>query len=159
MNAGTQPKKKSAGATFLSATYVVTLLMMALTGFGQLPIYKRYYVSDIPGMAWVANYYITRYIHYIGAMVLLVLMTYAVLNYFLVNRNRERLTGYAYAKAFLMAGIVVTGVFYLIKCLPGSISSPVLVHVIDLGHMGFAALLLAVSFYTLVFRKKWTVGR
>ena len=159
MNARTQSRKKSAGAAFLSATYVFTLLMMALTGFGQMPIYKRYYVSDIPGMAWVANYYITRYIHYIGAMVLLALTTYAALNYLLIKRNRERLTGYAYAKAFLMVGIVVTGVFYLVKCLPGTIFSPVLVHVIDLGHMGFAVLFLAVSFYTLVFRKKWTVGR
>jgi hypothetical protein len=32
--------------------YILTLFAMALTGFGQMPIFKRYYISDIPGMGW-----------------------------------------------------------------------------------------------------------
>lgn len=152
-------RKTPAGSTFLSVTYVLTLLMMALTGFGQMPIYKRYYLADIPGMAWLADYYVTRYIHYIGAMVLFALITHAMFNYLLLHRNHRRLTGYGYAGIFLMAGIIVSGAFYLVKNLPGSIFSPALVHVIDLGHMGFAVLFLAISIYTLVFRKKWAINR
>ncbi len=154
-----QSGKKSTGGAFLTVTYVFILLMMALSGFGQMPIYKRYYLADIPGMAWVANYYTLRYMHYVGAMVLFALIAYAALSYLLSDRNRRRLTGYGYAGSLLMAGIVVTGVLYLIKNLPGSIFSPALVHVIDLGHMGLAVSLLAISIYTLIFRKKWTVGR
>ena len=154
-----QSREKPARATFLSVTYVFTLLMMALTGFGQMPIYKRYYLADIPGMAWLADYYITQYIHYIGAMVLFALITYALLNYLFLNRNHRRITGYGYAGIFLMAGIIITGLFYLVKNLPDSIFSPALAHVINLGHMGFAVLFLAISVYALVFRKKWAVNR
>ena len=152
-------KEKPARGIFLSVLYVLTLLTMALTGFGQMPIYKRYYLADIPGMTWLADFYITRYIHYIGAMVLLALITYAVLNYLLLNRNNRRLTGYGYASIFLMAGIIITGIFFTVKNLSGFFFSPGFVHVINLGHMGFAVLFLAMSIYALVFRKKWAASR
>ncbi|MDO8941789.1 MAG: hypothetical protein Q7U75_01325, partial [Desulfobacterales bacterium] len=54
--------------------YMITLVTMTLTGFGQMPIYKRYYLSDIPGLEWLADFYLTRYAHYIGASVLLALV-------------------------------------------------------------------------------------
>jgi len=149
----TQSNKKPARGIFLSILYVFTLFTMVLTGFGQMPIYKRYYLADIPGMTWLADFYITRYIHYIGAMVLLALITYAVLNYLLLNRNNRRLTGYGYASAFLMAGIIITGLLFTVKNLPGFFFSSGFVHVINLGHMGFAVLFLATSIYALVFRK------
>jgi hypothetical protein len=132
---------------------------MALTGFGQMPIYKRYYLADIPGMTWLADFYITRYIHYIGAIVLLALITYTILNHLLLKRKIKRLTGYGYAGVFLMAGIIITGVFFTVKNLPGFIFSPGFVHLINLGHMGFTLLFLAISLYALVFRKKWAVNR
>ena len=152
-------KEKPARGIFLSVLYVLTLLTMALTGFGQMPIYKRYYLADIPGMTWLADFYITRNIHYIGAIVLLALITYAVLNYLLLNRNNRRLTGYGYISVFLMAGIIITGIFFTVKNLPGFIFSPGFVHVINLGHMGFTVLFLAISIYALVFRKKWAASR
>jgi len=152
-------KEKPARGIFLSVLYVLTLLSMALTGFGQMPIYKRYYLADIPGMTWLADFYITRYIHYIGAIVLLALITYAVLNYLLLNRNNRRLTGYGYISVFLMAGIIITGIFFTVKNLPGFIFSPSFVHVINLGHMGFTVLFLSISIYALVFRKKWAASR
>ncbi len=154
-----QSMEKPARAKYLSVLYVFTLFTMALTGFGQMPIYKRYYLADIPGMTWLADFYITRYIHYIGAMVLLALIAYAVLNYLLLNRNNRRLTGYGYASIFLMAGIIITGIFFTVKNLPGFFFSPGFVHVINLGHMGFAVLFLAISIYVLVFRKKWAASR
>ena len=45
--------------------YVLTVFFMALTGFGQMPIYKRYYLSDIPGFGWLAEFFIIHYIHYL----------------------------------------------------------------------------------------------
>ena len=51
--------------------YLLTVFFMSLTGFGQMPIYKRYYLSDIPGFGWLANFWTTRYVHYVGAALLL----------------------------------------------------------------------------------------
>ena len=51
--------------------YIMLVFMMALTGFGQMPIFKRYYIADIPGLGWLAAYWVTHYIHYLGAALLL----------------------------------------------------------------------------------------
>ena len=50
--------------------YLFLLFMMGLTGFGQMPIFKRYYIADIPGLAWTAKFYVTHYLHYLGAILL-----------------------------------------------------------------------------------------
>jgi len=30
--------------------YLTTTFLLVLTGFGQMPIFKRYYIADIPGL-------------------------------------------------------------------------------------------------------------
>jgi hypothetical protein len=44
--------------------YLITVLFLTLSGFGQMPIFKRYYIADIPGFGWLAQFYVTHYIHY-----------------------------------------------------------------------------------------------
>ena len=44
-------------------------LILLFSGFGQLPMYKRYNVIKIPGMEWSANYDITLVLHLIAAIV------------------------------------------------------------------------------------------
>ncbi len=44
-------------------------ILLLFSGFGQLPLYKRYYVVKIPGLAWSSNYEITLLIHYLAATV------------------------------------------------------------------------------------------
>jgi len=39
--------------------FALTITAMAISGFGQMPIFKRYYIADIPGLSWTADYYIT----------------------------------------------------------------------------------------------------
>ena len=40
----------SGGQRILRWLYVLTLIVMGFTGFGQMPIFKRYYIADIPGI-------------------------------------------------------------------------------------------------------------
>jgi len=42
-------------------------ILLLFSGFGQMPMYQRYNVVKIPGMAWSSNYEITLLIHYISA--------------------------------------------------------------------------------------------
>lgn len=46
----------------------VSGLVLLFSGFGQLPMYKRYNVIKIPGLEWSANFEITYVMHLIAAI-------------------------------------------------------------------------------------------
>lgn len=55
-------------------THWVTALSISIllfTGFGQMPIYKRYFVDQLPGLGWTSNFLTTLDIHYYAAAVLI----------------------------------------------------------------------------------------
>jgi uncharacterized membrane protein (UPF0182 family) len=130
---------------------------MALTGFGQMPIYKRYYMSDIPGFDWLADINVTRTIHYLGAALLLTLMVYAGLDFLLLKRKRLKLTGAGYLRILTMAGIVFSGIFIVIKNFPYIHFSDGFIIGINLSHIGAVMALLFTNLAGLIYKKRWTV--
>ena len=48
----------------------LSCFVLLFSGFGQMPVYKRYMVTDMPGLTWTADYFITLKMHYIAALVL-----------------------------------------------------------------------------------------
>lgn len=46
-----KPGKRKIGNWLYGFVFVV----MAFTGFGEMPIYNRYYISDVPGMGWTSD--------------------------------------------------------------------------------------------------------
>lgn len=44
-------------------------ILLLFSGFGQMPMYKRYNIIKIPGLGWSDNFEITLFLHYIGAAV------------------------------------------------------------------------------------------
>jgi len=58
--------------------WVVALstFILIFSGFGQMPMYKRYLVDTLPGLAWTSNYHITLNIHYLAAIVFVFAITY-----------------------------------------------------------------------------------
>lgn len=44
--------------------------VLIFSGFGQMPIYRRYGVANLPGLGWSGDYSVTLVIHYLAAMVL-----------------------------------------------------------------------------------------
>jgi heme A synthase len=135
--------------------YVFVLVVMAFTGFGQMPIFKRYYVSEIPGMGWAADFYLTHTLHYLGAMVLFALFAYAVTAYLLKGKNRARLTTSAYVRLVLLGGLVVTGIFRVFKNLPDVTFSPGVTLFIDLAHLGFMMLFGMAALIFIIFKQRW----
>lgn len=71
------------GGKYFFYLYGITILFISLSGFGQMPIFKRYYIADVPGLGWLAQYYITHIVHYIAAAVLIWIFTYRVTEYLL----------------------------------------------------------------------------
>jgi len=47
----------------------VSGLVLLFSGFGEFPMYKRYMVTDIPGLSWAGNFWIHLKIHYLAAIV------------------------------------------------------------------------------------------
>jgi len=144
---------------FLKRFYVFVLLVMAFTGFGQMPIFNRYYVSEIPGMGWAADFYLTHTIHYLGAIVLFALFAYAVTDYLLAGKSRARLTASAYVRLALLGGLVVTGIFRVFKNLPDVTFSPGFTLFIDLAHLGFMMLFGMAALIFLIFKLRWIEPR
>ena len=136
--------------------YVLTVFFMALTGFGQMPIYKRYYLSDIPGFGWLANFWTTRYVHYAGAALLLAIVTYMIVQHVILIRAQRKITLSGYLRGILLAGIVLTGVFFVIKNFAVFVFSPEFIIALNLSHLGFVMIFLLVNLYCLIFKKQWT---
>ena len=139
--------------------YILTLFFMALTGFGQMPIYNRYYLSDIPGLGWLANFYVTRNIHYLGAILLLALLFYGVFDFFFSRKRRLGLSRTGLLRAALLAGIVVSGALIVVKNFPHVYFSDGFVIGLDLFHIAAVMIFLLTNLVCLIGRMRWTVPR
>jgi len=139
--------------------YLTTTFFLVLTGFGQMPIFKRYYIADIPGLGWLAEFFVTHYLHYLGAIVLLALTAYIVADYFILKRNSRRMTATGYIRFSLLGGILVSGGLLVIRNLTGTNFSPEFIIFLDVTHLGLVMVFLFVSLYCLIRKKHWTTER
>lgn len=85
--------------------YWVTLFFITLSGFAQMPIFKRYYIADIPGLGWLAQFYITHLIHYICATILIGLIFYVLTDAVLTRTSLKRITKLGYVKILMLFGL------------------------------------------------------
>jgi len=136
-------------------SYLTTIFFLALSGFGQMPIFKRYYIADIPGLGWLAKFYITHYLHYLFAILLIALTSYVVAEYLIINRKRIKITISGFIRGALVSGLVITGILLVIRNLTGSGFPPGFIIFLDLSHLGLVMTLLMLGLYCIVFRKKW----
>jgi hypothetical protein len=133
--------------------YALTLVVLAISGFAQMPIFKRYYIADIPGLGWLARYYVTHLIHYLGAALLLGLVAYAVTGW--VSR-RSRLTGTGAVRAALLVGLIVTGVLRVIKNFSGVYMSADWIVFLDMLHIALVMAYIVAAVWAAVGKKRWT---
>jgi cytochrome b subunit of formate dehydrogenase len=66
----------------------LSTLALIISGFGQMPMYKRYYIADLPGLGWSADYSITLLVHYLAAMVLFFAVTFHLV-YHLITKDYD----------------------------------------------------------------------
>ncbi len=151
----TAGERSSRGVAWL---YTATLIVMALTGFGQMPIYNRYYMSDIPGLGWLADYYVTRNIHYVGAAVLLALLFYAGFDFLLKRKRKLKLTRSGTLRLALLAGVVVSGALIVVKNFPLVYFTDAFVIGLNISHLAMVMALFAANFTCMVYKKRWAAA-
>ena len=139
----------------IKPVYLFLLYFLGLTGLAQMPIFKRYYIADVPGLGWLAQFYVTQALHYIGAILLLFLIAYSTVVYFGLMRRRFSLTATAYFNITLLGAIVVTGILRVLKNLPGILFSPEFTMFIDISHLGFMLALIVFGILSIITKRKW----
>ncbi len=136
--------------------YVSALFFLTLTGFGQMPVFKRYYIADIPGLGWLAKFFVTHYLHYLVAVAFIAFVVYAVFDFFSLSGKDLKITVSGYLRGFMMAGILISGLLLVVRNLEGTLFSPGLIIFLDLAHLGLVMSFLATALACGVLKKKWT---
>lgn len=95
---------------FVHWTVALSTILLIFSGFGQMPMYRRYGISNIPGLGWSADYSITLPMHYIAAAFLLLAMAYHLVyhgilkQYDILPRKGDLKESYLIIKAMLTKG-------------------------------------------------------
>jgi len=137
------------------------VLYLAFYSAGIYRVWPDAYFSNVTislifqGWAGLQTFYVTHYIHYIGAILLLGLVAYCILDYFFTGRREFRLTASAYVRILLLGGIVITGIFRVLKNLPDVVFSPALTLFIDIAHLGFMMFYLLAALLFLIIKSGW----
>jgi heme A synthase len=135
--------------------YATTLFFITLSGFGQMPIFKRYYIADIPGLGWLAQFYVTHIIHYISATVLIAFVTYILFDFLFNGSRLNKITGFGYFMIAVLAGLIVSGALMVVKNLPNIYFGHNAIIALDLVHLSLCMMLIFMSLYTLIRKKRW----
>jgi phosphoglycerol transferase MdoB-like AlkP superfamily enzyme len=129
--------------------YIISLAALIFSGFGQMPIFNRYYLTSIPGLKWTGEFHITLIIHYLAAALFLGLTLY----YIILKAARKKLwpprSGPAWAKIIIFLVLIFSGIVLAARNISGVVLPPGLLVVASLVHvagtMGF--LLLAATWF------------
>ncbi len=118
-------------------------LGLALTGMGQMPIFSRYYIADLPGLGWLGNYQITAALHLaLGAALVFLLASYAA-SWLAAGRLRPMLTTAGKWRVALYGAVALTGVVRVMQNGSLAMVGPMQVRYLDWLHLGLAMGLLA----------------
>ena len=136
----------------LSWIYGITLFFITLSGFAQMPIFKRYYIADIPGLGWLADFYATHLLHYLFAWIFICLITYGLVDLILAKRPLSSIGRLAMTRGIVIAGLILTGCLMVIKNFSGTPFSHGLIITLDLSHLMLCMALLAIGAFRLIKR-------
>ncbi|MCP3899858.1 MAG: hypothetical protein GY707_09130 [Desulfobacteraceae bacterium] len=141
--------------TILKIIYFLSIFFLAVTGFGQMPIFKRYYIADIPGLEWLAQFYVTHALHYIAAMVLICLTFYIIFDNIFNRKNKTiKIIPSAYTKITMILVLMITGILMMVKNFAGTPFPPNFIIFLDITHLTFCMALLVYTMHTLLTKQK-----
>jgi len=122
-------------------SYVLLVLLLALTGAMQMPIASRYRITAVPGLAWLGDFWLTHKLHAAGAVGLLFLCGYVATRWLLEWRREHSLSAFGWARVVVMLLIILTGALRVLKNLPSISFAPQPTMLLDWTHLALAALL------------------
>lgn len=139
----------------IKGLYLLTIFGALFTGFGNMPLYKRYYIADLPGLGWTGDFYTNLYIHMICGAVLLAISIYFALVYLFSHKQTAKLTITGSIRAVILALALTSGIIMAVKNLPSVHFSFQMGMVFNFLHMGMALFFLIMALICVVGRWKW----
>ena len=140
----------------LKFVYGLAAVIALFTGFGNMPLWKRYYVADIPGLGWSGDFLINLNVHILAGSILVALAGYAALTSRMDRRpptTRRPLSGKVGA---MQPGLALAaGIVMVVKNLPGVHLPLYALVAFNLAHMGAAVLFMIAAAIALIFRRPW----
>jgi len=126
---------------WLSRLFIFSVAALTLTGFMQMPLAKRYYLTAVPGLAWTGDFYLVHKLHYILACLLLFVVGVVMANWFRSWRGKLRLTGLGAARVVAVAGLCISGGLRVYRNLPGVTLHPTTIVTIEWVHLSLVMVL------------------
>lgn len=120
-----------------------------------MPIFKRYYIADIPGLGWLAQFYVTHLIHYAAGGILIGLVFYFLVESIFDRKTFGQVTRIGWLGFVLIIGLALSGILLVIKNLSGVYFNHILIIGLDLIHLVMCMGLLTITAYTFVAKKEW----
>ena len=136
-----------------SITYLFrfSLFMLLLSGFGQMPIFKRYYLADIPGFSWLGEFYITHVLHYIFSILFIFFITYFGSLYIY---QKKKIGAQLLIRGGIFAGLTVSGAILVLRNFPDYWFPNISIIVTDLVHLGFVMAFIVCSMIIFIYNLK-----
>ena len=116
-------------------------LGLGLTGMGQMPIFSRYYIADIPGLGWLGDFRITAAVHLALAAVLLFVLCAMATAWLGAGRARPALSRAGTWRIALYAAVAATGLLRVLQNGDAPLFGPYSLRYLDWTHLGLAVAL------------------
>jgi hypothetical protein len=130
--------------------------MLILSGFGQMPIFKRYYIADIPGFGWLAQFYVTHLLHYFFAAVIIGTAFYVAFLFAVNLKNKVSLTIPALFASLSIGMLIISGFVMAVKNFNVHFFSENMIIFTDIIHVCFVMVLLVASAIGFFAKSGWT---
>ncbi len=116
-------------------------LGLGLTGMGQMPIFSRYYIADIPGLTWLGDYRVTAAAHLALATALLFVLCAMATAWLGAGRARPALSRAGMWRIALYAAVAATGLLRVLQNGDAPLFCPLSMRYLDWTHLGLAVAL------------------
>lgn len=133
--------------------YFLAAGLAVLSGMGQMPIMKRYYISDLPLMGWSQDFFIMSDLHYLAVALLLGLLAWR-----LSLSRRVIDTSWSWGPRTkwgwtLLTLLFISGVFKVARN-AGVFLDPFLIMVLDFVHLGSGMAFMFTGLFALIGRSR-----
>jgi hypothetical protein len=133
--------------------YFLAAGVAIFSGMGQMPVLKRYYVTDLPLMGWAENFFTLSHLHYLAAALLLLLLAYRLAaSPGLATGRWSWGPGTAWGWT-LLALLIASGAFKAARN-TGVYLDPVFIMVLDFVHLGSAMAFMFTGLFALILRRR-----
>lgn len=140
---------------YMKAAFLAAIAVSLFTGIGNMPMWGRFFVADIPGLGWSGDFFMNIYIHYLSGALLLAISTYYIMIYSRRTNRRINLSLSGTIRVALLSLVLISGLLSALKNLP-LVDLPLAgLMVLIFVHLGTA---MAYCFFSVLFwflKKPW----